>query len=481
MYNLYRDVLFLVAPYDFATFNKALEFEEDKNDRNKGFYHHRKNHIGEIFQALNDMEIYDKYDYLLISTPSRIGKSTSGIRFLAWVMGRHPEETQLATSYSDSITQSFYNGVMEIVMSSAFKRIFPESNLVNQNAKRQEIWLKVQKRYPTITFAPIGGSVTGRAEASRYLYCDDLVSGIELALSPTRLDKLWQIYTDEFKQRKLDGAKEIHIATRWSVHDPITKLSILHEDNPRAKIISIPCYDENGESQFDYFGGFSTEYYKDLESVMDKFSFQAVFMCNPIEREGLLYHKEGLQYYFELPDERPDTVIAVADTKGVGKDYVASPIGYVYGDFVYIEDVVYNNGLPEVTIPLLARKWVDNKVVRGDIEMNNGGDFYAKNVNEEIKRLGGNTSIRTFFTSQNKDTKIITYADFVTKKFIFKDPSMYEPNSEYAKFMNGIFTWTQTGKNRWDDAPDSIAMLAQLVQDMQVSRIKVVNRRELGF
>lgn len=479
LYSLYRDVLILVAPFDFATYNKALEFEEDKNRTDRGFYHHRKNHIGQIFQALNDMEIYDKYDYLLISTPSRIGKTSTGIRFLSWIMGRYPEETQLATSYSDSITQSFYNGTMEIVMSDMYKLIFPAAPLVNQNAKRQEIWLKVKKRYPTITFAPIGGSVTGRAEASRYLYCDDLVSGIELALSPTRLDKLWQIYTDEFKQRKLDGAKEIHVATRWSVHDPITKLSMIHEDNPRAKIIAIPCYDEHGESQFDYFGGFSTNYYKDLESVMDELTFKAVFMCDPIEREGLLYHEDDLQYYFELPNEVPDAIISVADTKGVGKDYVASPIGYVYGDLVYIEDVVYNNGLPEVTIPLLAKKWADNKVIRGDIEMNNGGDFYAKNVNDKVKEFNWNMSIRTFFTSQNKDIKIITYSDFVKKQFIFKDKSTYSQNSEYAGFMRNVFTWTQTGKNKFDDAPDSLAMLAQLVQDLQVSRIKIMDRREL--
>ena len=117
---------------------------------------------------------------------------------------------------------------------------------------------------------------------------------------------------------------------------------------------------------------------------------------------------------------------------------------------VYIEDVIYNNGLPEVTIPLMAEKWVSNTVVRGDIEMNNGGDFYAKNVNDKIKELGGHTSVRTFFTGQNKDTKIITYSDYVVKHFIFKDPSTYSPNSEYAKFMQNVFSWTQTGKNKYD-------------------------------
>jgi len=47
--------------------------------------------------------------------------------------------------------------------------------------------------------------------------------------------------------------------------------------------------------------------------------------------------------------------------------------------------------------------------------------------------------------------------------------------------MKDMFRWTQTGKNAHDDAPDSIAMLAQLVQDLEGSSIKIMNRRELGL
>lgn len=407
--------------------------------------------------------------------------TTSGIRFLSWIMGKYPESTQLATSYSDNITSSFYIGTMEILQSDRFKMAFGESNIVSQNAKRQEIWLKVAKRYPTVTFVPVGGSVTGRCEAEKYLYCDDLVSGIEEALSVVRLNKLNQIYTINFKQRKKDGAKEIHVATAWSVHDPISVLKEQNVDNPRCKIINVPCYDENGESNFDYFGGFSTEYYKELEATMDSASFSALYLCEPIEREGLLYHEEDMQYYLELPDERPDTILSVCDSKALGKDNVASPIAYIYGDFVYIEDVVYDDGLPEITVPKVARTWNEHNVVRGDVEMNNGGNFFAVGIDNTIKQLGGNTSIRMFFTSQNKQTKIITYSDFVQKKFIFKDKSTYSPHSDYAKFMKDVFRWTQSGKNEFDDAPDSLAMLAQLVQDVQGNSIKVIDRRSLGI
>ena len=481
LYTLYDDVLCMIAPYDFITYNKALELGEDKSLPTKGFYHHRKSHIGEIFVALNDMEIYDKYDLVLISLAPRIGKTTSGIRFLSWIMGRHPENTQLATSYSDSITSSFYAGTMEIIMEERYKKIFPDVPLVNQNAKRQEIWLKSIKRYPTISFVSIGGSMVGRSEAGNYLYADDLCSGIEEALSHSRMEKLWQLYTVNARQRKKDGAKEVMIATRWSVSDPISKLSYTHADNPRCKIINIPCYDEHGESNFDYFGGFSKEYYNDLEETMDNASFSALYMCEPVEREGLLYHEEEMQYYLDLPSDRPDAIIAVCDSKNLGKDNVSSPIGYVYGDLIYLEDVIYNNGLPEITIPLVGNKWFEHNVTRADVELNNGGNYYAENVGKHIKELGGNTSIRMFFSGNNKQVKIITYSDFVKKHIIFKDKSKYSKNSEYAKFMEDVFKWTQTGKNKFDDSVDSLAMLAQLMQDLQGNSIKILDRRTLGI
>lgn len=481
LYNLYLDVLKLVAPYDFGIFNTYLEIDEDKTNPNKGFYFHRKECMAEIINSLNDMEIYDKYDTLLLSCPPRVGKTTMGIRFLSWIIGRHPQNTQLATSYSESITSSFYIGVMEIVQSERYKEMFPKAPLVNQNAKRLEIWLDVVKRYPSISFVPINGSMTGRAEAGNYLYCDDLVSGIEEAMSPTRLDKLYQTYSVNARQRKKKGCKEIHIATRWSVHDPMTRLERDNEDNPRFRSIKLSCYNEEGESNFDFFGGFDTAYYKEQERSMEKISFDALYRQEPVEREGLLYHKEDLQFYFNLPNERPDTIIAVCDSKNLGNDNVASPIGYVYGDIVYIEDVVYNDGLPEVTRPLVASKWVEHKVVRGDVECNNGGNYYAEDLQEIVNKLGGNTSIRTFYSSNNKMTKIITYSDYVKKNFVFKHPSTYPTQCEYAKFMKDVYAFTQTGKVPHDDAPDSLAMMAQLVQDLQGNSIKIIDRRSVGI
>jgi hypothetical protein len=269
IYELYEQVLCLLAPYDFGCFNDYLEFNEDKNLDNRGFHHHRKESMKEVYESLNDMELYDSYDILLISLPPRVGKTTYGIRFLAWIVGKYPEYTQLATSYSDSITTSFYTGVMEVIQNEQYEKCFPDCKVVNQNAKREEIWLKVMRRYPSIAFVPVGGSVTGRVEANNYLYADDLVSGIEEAMSPTRLEKLWQIFSVNFYQRRKEGCKLIMIATRWSVHDPMSIIERQNEDNPRFKSIKIPCFDEEGESNFNFKGGFSTKYYEDQRNSMN--------------------------------------------------------------------------------------------------------------------------------------------------------------------------------------------------------------------
>lgn len=481
LYNLYVEVLRMVAPFDFISFNKYLELDDDHNNPNKAFYHHRRKHLAEVFESLNEMEMEDAFDYLIIEMPPRVGKTTTGIRFMAWIGGRYPEHTELSTSYSDNITSSFYNGVIEVMLSERFKEMFPGAPLIDQNAKREEIWLKVKRRYPTLMFVPVGGSMTGRSEAAKYLYCDDLVSGYEEAISVTRLEKLWNLYDVNCRQRKKDGCKEIHVATPWSVHDVVSRLTLMHEDNPRCKIIKMPCLDKNDHSNFDYVGGFSDKYYLDLRDTMEEASFSALYMQEPIEREGILYNKDDLAYYFELPEERPDTIVAVCDSKNMGKDFVCSPIGYVYGETVYVDAVVFNNGLPDVTRPLVANAWVDNKVVRADVEMNNGGNYYAEDLDYMVKAKGGKTSIRTFFTGNNKNVKIITYSDYVKKHFVFRHPSTYTPKSEYGQFMSALLKWTQTGNNKHDDAPDGIAMLAQLVQELSGGYIKIINRRELGL
>jgi hypothetical protein len=57
----------------------------------------------------------DALDLLTISLPPGTGKSTLGIFFLSWMMGRNPDAPNLASAHADMLTRSFYDGVMQII------------------------------------------------------------------------------------------------------------------------------------------------------------------------------------------------------------------------------------------------------------------------------------------------------------------------------------------------------------------------------
>ena len=57
--------------------------------------------------------------------------------------------------------------------------------------------------------------------------------GIEEALSRDRMDSLWTKYTTDFRQRKIGDCKELHIATRWSVHDVLGRLEREYDEKVR--------------------------------------------------------------------------------------------------------------------------------------------------------------------------------------------------------------------------------------------------------
>ena len=421
-------------------------------------------------------QLYITDDYIITHN------TTLGIFYMTWLMGRSPDMPSLASAYADKLTRSFYDGAMSFINDPEYKfaEIFPDSPLVTTNAKDETLDLARQHRFKTLTCRSIDGGLTGATRCESLLYADDMVSGSEEALNRDRMDTLWTKFCNDLMSRMKEHCKMLVIGTRWSVWDPLGRLERQYEDSPRAKFVRIPAFDINGESNFEYkYGvGFSTEHFKMLKDSMDDISWRAIYQQEPIEREGVLYHEDELMYFNgELPEGRPDAIIAVCDSKNEGKDYVSSPCGYVYGDLVYIPHWIFNNGLSGITKPMVAKQCVDHKVARLDIEMNNGGGYYASDVNTQIHELGGHTSMRTFFTSTNKIAKIVTESDFVKKHFVFLD--LEHRNREYKEAMHNVFTFTITGKSKHDDSVDSLAMLSQLVKDLSGLDVTILDRRRL--
>ena len=463
-YWLHKRSLLFDAPIDFDAYLQYVEFDREPSKR---FYLPRRRIIKPIVDSLQQIED-DELDLLAISLPPGTGKTTLGIFFLSWQMGKYPDMPNLASAHSDKLTRSFYDGVLNIITDPEYlwKDVFPGVQIVGTNSKDETIDLGKPKRFKTLTCRSIDGSLTGATRCERILYADDLVSGIEEALSKDRLDSLWDKYTNDLKSRKKLGCKEIHIATRWSVHDPIGRLERQYEGNPRAKFFALPALNENDESNFDYdYGvGFDTKYFLDMRNSLDDVSWKCLFQNEPIEREGLLFPEEELLYYNGvLPDGEPDRKVSVCDIAWGGGDSLSMPICYVYGEDAYVVDVVFNNGDKEVTRPIVVGKLKQHLPHQTRFEANNGGDEYADKVDEMLRKEGIKLNIthRKAPSTASKLSRIIQAAPDI-KKLYFLDKK--HRSKEYSKFMKELTSFMQTGKNKHDDAADSLAMLTVLLE-----------------
>ena len=484
-YDLYNKALLFLAQ-EHKDFDSYLLYVEKNRDPEDRYYQPRRNKIYWLVQKMQRL-IDDELDILSISMPPGTGKTTLGEFFISFVMGHYPNTPNLMSSHSGFMTRMFYDAVLNIITSNEYcwSDVFPDIVFEGNNAKEETINLGRWQPFKTLTCRPIRGSLTGVTRCEGFLYVDDLVSGIEEALSIDRLDKLYGEYTTDLKSRKKKKAKEIHIATRWSVHDVIGRLERMYEGNPRAEFIAVPDIDpQTGKSNFDYDYdvGFDGKYFHDMEMSMDDVSYRCLYKSDPIEREGILYHPTELQRYIGgLPDREPDSILAICDTKDTGTDYNFLGVFYQYGDRYYLEDLVFKNIDPGTLDELNSDMLVKHHVQQAQFESNKEGSRTANEVERLVKAKGGRCHITKKYTTQNKETKIIVNSSWVKEHVIFKDITEYEPKSDYGVMMSFLCSYTQLGKNKHDDAPDTLAMFAQFVDALLGGEGQVVKRSDLGI
>ncbi len=475
-----RDAYTYMARDDFHSFLVAMEWNREPKKR---FYEPRISVFREIVADLQDLAdgVIDVYG---LSMPPRVGKTTLGLLYICWLAGRDVERSVLSAGYSSSLVQSFYDGCLEFLSGSDYRYhdIFPKSTVVATSAKGLTIDLGKACRYKSLTYRSIDGTVTGATEANLLLYLDDLVSGIQEAMNIIRMDTLWSKVSSDMLQRMKEGCPMLLIGTRWSIHDPMGRIERKYEGNPRARFKRLPATDEKGHSNFNYDHGvgFGDDYYADKKDMLDSVTWECVFQQNPIERDGLLYPE--LKRFMELPQDRPDDIFAFVDVAFGGEDYVSMPVAYQWGDDVYIEDAVYLRGGYETTEAVVAGMIKRHNISRVVFEANNGGDFYARDVMDMLKKENVHCNI-VAMRAMGKDGKlsrIIQHAPEV-KSWYFKDHSMYRADSMYGMFMTALTSFVQTGKNRNDDAPDSCAGLANMRRRFTMRRPEFLDRKATGL
>ena len=478
--DVIEEILRLNAPHDLDSY---MLFTEWNREPEKRFWMPRRHVLYPVVEGFQDLAD-DRLDTLVVSLPPRVGKSTTGVFAETWQMGRFPGSANVMSGHSDKLTKGFHMEALSIISDNStyrFAEVFPDSPLIDKSMADETIHLKRKGRFPSLTCRSVDGTLTGAVEVGKkgWLYCDDLVSDREEALSVDRMDKLYAAYLNQLVDRKLDGAKEVHVGTRWVPNDVIGHVIDDNEKNPRCRAIIIPALNAEGESNFNYLYdlGFSTDYYvkmrQQLEDAGEGDSWSAKYMGEPYWIGGLMFGEDELNFYDELPEGEPDAVIAVCDTKDRGADYACEPIGYVYGTKHYIEAVVCDNGLPEVVEPKLARALVKHNVGIARFESNSAGGRIADDIKNRCREMGHAIDIRKKFSTENKETRILSDSAWIKQNCYFKrDPQ----DADYKMFMRMFTHYTTEGKNKHDDAPDARSMYKRFVTSLTTATVEAMKR-----
>lgn len=481
-YEQWRRCLLFEAPHDFDSFMTYIELDRKPEKR---FYAPRKHYLRPMVQGFQDV-LDGKLRLLTISMPKRAGKSQTGINFVNMLSGKFPDRSTLMEGTGDDLVKSFYNGCLEYLTvpnEYLFYDVFPDARLVQTNADTKTVNLKRKSRFPTIMCRSIDARQVGLSEATNVLYLDDCVEGREEAKNRQRLDDKWEVISGDIMGRAIEGTPMVFTGTRYSLYDPIGRVQEHAQREGWAwRAIEIPALDlVTDESNYEYEREgkkvFTTAYFREQRELLSAEQFESEFQQQPFEAKGLLFNKDELNYFFELPKDRdPDTIIAVGDTAESGSDSTSMPVAMIYGNAVYIVDVVFDDSPAEVTKPECAKCLIDNRVASAVFESNNAGQYYARDVDQIIRERGYSVGIRTKRTISNKQTRIEFASDNIKKNFYFKHPSTYKRGSQYWNFMKEVTTYTRSGKVPHDDAPDSLSLLENEIRMLSGGKVEVFKR-----
>lgn len=475
-FECYKLGMLISAPHRFDQFMQYLEIDRRPADR---FYLPRRQVLLPFVNNLQDLADGNIKE-LFLSQPPRTGKTTTAIFFLAWVMGRDTEHPNLYCSYSDTITTAFYNGVLEVLTDDRtynYRQIFPNAEIVKTDAKQETIDLQRKKHYPTLTCRSLYGTLNGACDAERgIIVSDDLISGIEEAMSKDRLVNAWYKVDNNLLPRGKGGTRYLWIGTRWSIYDPagIRQELLTNSDNFKEykwRSMNIPALNDRDESNFDYKYnvGFNTDYYRQrrasFERNNDMPSWLAQYQGVPIERDGAVFSPDDLMYYNgTLPPSEPDKVFMAVDPAWGGGDFVAAPVCYQYGEEIYVADVIYDASDKSRTQPRIARMAEKHGVTRIYVEGTKTTSSYSDGIGAIFKKDNYKCVIKTSLKNalggavfgKNKQERIFAASPDIREHMIFLEEG--KRSKEYQMFMQNVYSFKVIGKNKHDDAPDSLQM-----------------------
>lgn len=468
----------------YDRFESFIYYMEKKRTPEKRFYQPRRKTLKIVVDDLQDLDD-GVITFYGLSMPSRVGKSTICIFFLAWIAMKRPNSHNAMGGHSGILAKGFFKELLNLINTEeyTFSELFSFWHpghvvLREKSADEFTITLDDPDRFATITCRGIDGTWTGAVDVSKdgYLYVDDLVRDREHSLSPVRMETTFQEYLNKMVDRKNDGSKELMVGTLWNVLDPLNRIREMYENDPMYRFRKIPALNIDDESNFDYeINGFSTQYYKDMRDRLDNAEWMAKYQQQPYVREGLLFPENEIMYLDREILDGPNIVMAVCDPAFGGADRTSMPICLFEHETEkrIIIDWVYKKGTQAITVPLIVDKIIQHYITELHIEQNAGGKLFTDSVKAEMKKRGvQHCRIIPYYASTKvpKEERIKAYSDWVKENLTFLLPNQYADSSakykrseQYQGAMNEMNMYTSEGKNKNDDAPDSITKMAEIV------------------
>lgn len=443
------------------------------------FYKPSRRYLVELCNDLQGFLSDNEHNVLVINEPPRHGKSRTAGMFVQWLLGNDNDKKIMTGSYNETLSTVFSKNVRNAIQETkadedvvVFNDIFPDTHIKYGDAA-MNLW-SLEGGYNNYLATSPTGTATGFG--ADIIIVDDLIKNAEEANNATVLEKHWEWFTNTMLSRLEEGGKIIIIMTRWHSQDLAGKALIeLPKSDYKVKHISMKAYDEATDTML-CDEVLSKQAYLQKTKTMGADIASANYQQEPIDIKGRLY--SGFKTYVDKPTFK--RISAYTDTADTGKDYLAS---YIYGvtmdNEAYILDVVFTKEPMEVTGPLLAQKLAEWQVNTCDIESNNGGRGFARNVERLTQDSYQNryTVFNWFHQSQNKQARILTNTTWAIEHIYFPENWRHR----WSELYQNLMSYQREGKNAHDDAADALTGVVEAINDKIRTKAKVKRKSLYGL
>lgn len=436
------------------------------NLKEPDFYKRDRKYLVDLCNDLQAFYESDEYDALIINEPPRHGKSRTASLLVEWILGKNQDEKIMTGSYNETLSTMFSknvrNGIMETKadpMKPVYSDVFPNVR-IKRGDGAMNLW-SLEGGYNNYLATSPGGTATGFGAS--LLVVDDLIKSYEEACNEATKEKHWEWFTNTMLSRLEEGGKIIIIMTRWASDDLAGKaLEELPESGYKIKHINMKALQDDGTMLCEEV--LSRKSFEAKKKVMGEDVVSANYQQEPIDLKGRLY-TSFKTYDGELPQFK--YIKNYTDTADTGNDYLCSiNYGVTFQNEAYILNVLYTKEGMEVTEPAQAKMMFEDEVNIADIESNNGGRSYSRNV-ERIMReryKTNKTVFRPFHQSKNKAARILSNSTWVMEHIYFP----HNWKHRFPEYYEAMMKYQKEGKNKHDDAPDATTGIAEKINKGEI-------------